>query len=939
MSAAWVFVGTTATQMARRRHSRVWRFPLASLLALAAACGGGDDGTGPEPPNGNTVASVTVSPGSATIDIGSTLQLSATPRDASGATISGKSISWSSQTSAVATVSGSGLVTGVTAGAATITASTDGKSGSAQVTVRAAVNPEVVASGVIGPAGGTLSSDAVGLTVHAGALTDQRTLEVRVNDQSSLPFADYSAAPQFRLEGFPTDRAVEVDVRLKATAPLDGVSLIAYGTAVNVSTDGMDVEVQRLSYRMYPARDSSGWLVATVTVHGKPAAAAQVRSGAAAIAAADEFPTLLDGYLTAVKSADTVKTAHFLAMSYGAPRAQLQPLLAQYAQYMEEAYATVIAAGYNYNYRKEWPVAVSVFPFAEDPGTYGQFCRPGEVYPVDSEHGYFEFNSLRTDVMNEWPATAIHEFFHFTQAQYVVGAGAPRELDFKWLKEATSTWIEEKAPSNVLSFKNRFFLSYRDSIFNGFHSGLNAKAGYGRSAIVKYAADRWGDGIVKQAFSAYDAGGATTASFLGALPEGTTTWWPEFLVAYFGNQVYSLGQDELPPKAAINFAAYPGFSGTNLSNAAGASARFINLVIPPDKIGTGTDVTFRLSGADSAFFRLLVFQANTSGSWTKVKESADSVVIPAAMVKEGRRLLIAAIRPDATAPYTDRKNTRINMNMGLADGDWIASGIEAIDDQIVYNRTEAGDENKVDVAEHVTEVMEFIASNGAFKRSADFSRWTWTAKPGVEDALKGYGLVAGATLELVPNAGGSYVLKANFSMGAAAPHPSGAGFLWLLLPVPFLLPLGKRRTRRFAGVLAALAGASLWACDLGSISFAMTARYEFQLPMASVQYTADAADQAVALVTYEDVAGKMMLDSYRSEYWSYTRNELGEKIDSVSHVRTGAGVATFTYDGRLYLDDHYPQEPEEPGARYAGLAQLPAAAVREAAARRGIRLP
>lgn len=940
MSAASMYPGGSATLTAARRPSSTFTLLGLATLLLLAACGGGSDSTAPEPPDDNTVASVVVSPGAATIDVGTTLQLSATPRNAAGTTLTGKSIAWSSDPTAVATVNGTGLVSGVAAGTATITASTGGKSGSAQVTVRSIVTPGVVASGFIGPAGGTIASDAIGLTVPAGVLTDQRTLEIRVNDGTAPPFSEYAAAPQFRLEGFPTNRAVDVGVRIKPTAPLDGVSLIAYGSMVNVSTDGMDDETPRLSYRMYPARDSSGWLVATITVHGQPEMSTQVRSGSAAQAAPDGLPGLLDGYLTAVKSADTVRTAHFRAVSFGAPRAQLQPILAQYAQYIEEAYATVAAAGYNYNYRKEWPVPVSIFPFTDSPGTYGQFCRPGDAYPVDSEHGYFEFNSLRTDVMNEWPATAIHEFFHFTQAQYVVGANGPRELDLKWLKEATSTWIEEKAPSNVLSFKNRFFLFYRDSIFNGFHSGLNAKAGYGRSAIVKYAADRWGDAIVKQSFAAYDAGGSTTQSFLAALPVSTTTWWPEFLVAYLGNQVYSLGQDELLPKNVINFDAHPGFSGVNIVNAAGASARIIYLRVTPDEIGTGTDLTFRLSGADSALFRLFVFQANTAGSWTKLLETADSVVIPATTVKEGRRLIVAAILPDATAPYTDRKNTRVNMNMGIADGDWTATGIRDIDDQIVYTRSQEGDETKIDIAEHVTEVMEFMASNGTFMRDpAASNTWKWTAKPGVEDALKGYGLVSSATLSLVPNAGWSYVLKANFSMGAGTAGPSGAGFLWFLLPAPFLLPFGRRRVRRFAGVLAALSASALWACDIGSISFAMSANYELQLPEAAVQFTADANDQSVALVAYDDVLGQMVLTMYRSEYWSYVRNDQGEKVDSVRQVRTGAGRATFTYDARLYLDGHAPQEPEESVARYAELLQLPPAAILDGAARRGIRLP
>ncbi len=83
------------------------------------------------------VASVTVSPTPATVAVGQTVQLTATPKDASGTPLQGLTISWATSNSGVATVSTSGLVTGVAAGSVTITASCGGQSGIAAVTVTA----------------------------------------------------------------------------------------------------------------------------------------------------------------------------------------------------------------------------------------------------------------------------------------------------------------------------------------------------------------------------------------------------------------------------------------------------------------------------------------------------------------------------------------------------------------------------------------------------------------------------------------------------------------------------------------------------------------------------------------------------------------------------------------------------------------------------------
>ncbi len=87
------------------------------------------------------VASVKVTPATGSIAVGGTLQLTATPQDSAGRALSGRTVTWTSSKSSIASVSGSGLVTGVGAGSATITAASGGKSGTAAITVSAAPPP------------------------------------------------------------------------------------------------------------------------------------------------------------------------------------------------------------------------------------------------------------------------------------------------------------------------------------------------------------------------------------------------------------------------------------------------------------------------------------------------------------------------------------------------------------------------------------------------------------------------------------------------------------------------------------------------------------------------------------------------------------------------------------------------------------------------------
>ena len=90
------------------------------------------------------VASVTVAPATSTLSPGQQTQLTATPRDASGNELFGRTVNWSSNATSVATVSSTGLVTASAGGAAVITADIEGQTATSLVTVIATPPPTPV---------------------------------------------------------------------------------------------------------------------------------------------------------------------------------------------------------------------------------------------------------------------------------------------------------------------------------------------------------------------------------------------------------------------------------------------------------------------------------------------------------------------------------------------------------------------------------------------------------------------------------------------------------------------------------------------------------------------------------------------------------------------------------------------------------------------------
>jgi trimeric autotransporter adhesin len=102
----------------------------AGLAGLALACGSSSD-SAPSAPGPAPVSSVSVDPSSASLLVGATQTLTATPKDAAGNVLTGRTVAWSSSDQSIATVSSGGLVTAVAAGSTTITATSEGKFGSA----------------------------------------------------------------------------------------------------------------------------------------------------------------------------------------------------------------------------------------------------------------------------------------------------------------------------------------------------------------------------------------------------------------------------------------------------------------------------------------------------------------------------------------------------------------------------------------------------------------------------------------------------------------------------------------------------------------------------------------------------------------------------------------------------------------------------------------
>lgn len=142
------------------KHSLV----LALALVMPFACKSSRDRPPVNPPPNVLADRVEVTPPSLTLEIGQTGSLSAQVFDADGNTLT-RAVTWSSSNPETATVTDVGSVTGVAEGKTTVTASVNGKSAGAEITVVPA-NMNPVATVEVSPATGDL---VVGETLQLSA--------------------------------------------------------------------------------------------------------------------------------------------------------------------------------------------------------------------------------------------------------------------------------------------------------------------------------------------------------------------------------------------------------------------------------------------------------------------------------------------------------------------------------------------------------------------------------------------------------------------------------------------------------------------------------------------------------------------------------------------------------------------------------------------------
>jgi len=187
-----------------------------------------------------SIASITVTLASSTLASGSRTQATATARDADGKILTGKALTFSSDNTAIATVSAHGVVTGVTLGPTNIAATGEGVTGSAPITVAVSAGFGSAAEKIhIVDIGTTFAPTLSGSSASATTFVSRATSVATVSAQGTITgVGEGQSWVAVTAPGFAPD-SVYVIVPRNSTGPLLRGDLTTYnvqaGTTIVVN--------------------------------------------------------------------------------------------------------------------------------------------------------------------------------------------------------------------------------------------------------------------------------------------------------------------------------------------------------------------------------------------------------------------------------------------------------------------------------------------------------------------------------------------------------------------------------------------------------------------------------------------------------------------------------------------------------------------------------
>lgn len=480
---------------------------------------------------------------------------------------------------------------------------------------------KALATATIGSEGGEIVADEFTLSIPPSSFSTSSEIKIYASTTEN-PFGENQAPKSFRIEGLPSDYTKPLKVSIKKNS--DGASterVLALGEESVVHGE------LRTGYNFLATIDSSGFVFGELPIPEPGLHNMQKITGIqkGVLIFMPQSP-----YGVYLSSGRHFSVDFLLSIGSDGP--------AKLGEYLEDAYQKILDLGFSYSARTNWPVRITLRQLAT--GTDGlAYCSW-----FGNNYGFIELNTALLSDDSKLHITAGHEFFHLVQFLYDTRSGLTKSAyssRHHWLNEATAAWFEEKLTEitnytpDVLKggehhpFDGLQFDPYDDN--EKIKDNFMAQC-YGRTPIIKYLVDRYGQGIIINIFNDIKDGMHPIDAVCQTYPD---EWWEDFLKEYILGNVYNLGQADKDKvthdvlrdarTGLFRIRTESDLTKTFKKNQQDLSAKLYAVQLEYSEIDEKSQAVFSISGASKQYLSL--FRYKREGKIEYINSDDNEVII------------------------------------------------------------------------------------------------------------------------------------------------------------------------------------------------------------------------------------------------------------------------------------------------------------------------
>ncbi len=384
---------------------------------------------------------------------------------------------------------------------------------------------KAITSETIGASGGKIETENLTIEVPAGALEQSNTISIYEYDDDDS-FAENGNPMVMEIRGLPETINLPLTIKMKTDATLDENCFLAFGRlSINEST--LD---SSLVYDIYPARDSSGYLIGELP--------ATSQNGLSKTNKIDFHIYDPASWLVKTVLQAHIRTTEHFEIYYPISLSDKVNVLEQELEKVYDLFDEDLDLSLNHN-NNRWRIWIKI----QQSTILSYFGNDVPLLNISRERlNARDFEAIRESLADN--------FVHFCARQSLPEAMKNDIASHYWLEAAVSAWIQEFLTENTFT-QPEGLAENAMAPFNGLRLGNVSQPdinkihnhGVGMSSFIKFLTEHEKTGkasisqIYKNIKEGFNAAGAVHYFAQEKLGE---LWWAEYLQTLIEGEIYDL---------------------------------------------------------------------------------------------------------------------------------------------------------------------------------------------------------------------------------------------------------------------------------------------------------------------------------------------------------------------------------------------------------------